>query len=56
MSIGDFVCAGMLFRRSSENLKNTKIESSELFIREVLREGQILIQAPVQDVCTVSVC
>lgn len=55
VSTGDFACAGMLFHRSSKNLKSTKRGSSELFNTEVLlRESQILVQGPVEgDVCTV---
>lgn len=56
MTIGDFACGGMLFHGSSENLKNTKIESFELFNTEVLlRKSKILVQAPVEgDACTVN--
>lgn len=55
VSIGDFACAGMLFHRSSENLTNRKMGSSELLNTELLLiESQILVQAPVEgDVCTV---
>lgn len=54
MSTWDFACARMLFHRSSKNL-STKKGRSELFDTEVLlRESQILVQAPVEgDICTV---